>query len=186
MINKLKKVVPIAVSMLALSGCSSFSPDDAANQVVITRNATFVSEKDQELIARLRTFYGAFSDSFASSVTIEKQTRLLEDSSAEVAANIIELTKMVGDNQTSEETLVKFVGNIDPIDFDGIIDALFRLDEPNAQRDFLDLMLASDINVFTRWYKKALLLASKSTDEDLSFFARDTLEFYERDFQAIN
>ena len=50
---------------------------------------------------------------------------------------------------------------------------------------FIDLILSSDINIFSKWFKNILILGSKSNNKTLSFVSNDLLSYYSNSFKNI-
>lgn len=61
----------------------------------------------------------------------------------------------------------------------------FKKDDVQHQLDFINIILSSNINIFTPWYKKALELSSESKNASLSARAKDILFYYRAGFEKV-
>ena len=51
---------------------------------------------------------------------------------------------------------------------------------------FLAILLSSHYNIFTKWYKDAVIdCALNSDDNDISFVANDLLNYYKKEFDKV-
>ena len=70
--------------------------------------------------------------------------------------------------------------------FEEAIVSYFKEDGNEYQKlDFLDMILSSDIDIFCRWYKKILLIATESKNHSLTFRADDILSYYQVGFKNV-
>ena len=77
------------------------------------------------------------------------------------------------------EYVVKYVSEHDKDA--GFIDEVNALNE-DQQEDLINMLLSSDYDIFTQWYKDLLLRMAEKYD---NFRAKDILEYYHKSFEKV-
>ena len=111
----------------------------------------------------------------------------IEGKAHSVMNKIIEFINITVANN-DEKLFVEYVDdNKNKESFLRSISLLFSDDSRiNEQMYFINILLASDIEIFEYWYKLALVLGSNSNSLLLSNRSKDILDYYKEDFSFID
>lgn len=90
--------------------------------------------------------------------------------------------------ENDETELVEFIKNSkDNKLFLKSVSLLFSDNTKEIEQSyFINILLASDIDIFDDWYKLALIIASNSSSHSLARRAKDILNYYLEDFKTID
>lgn len=109
----------------------------------------------------------------------------------EVAKLKEEINKKIKEVQEYNELYDGFIEYIKECEknsnFEEAIVSYFKEDENEYQElDFLDMILSSEISIFRSWYKRILMIATKSKSYSLVFRANDILNYYRAGFNNVH
>ncbi|MCR4880177.1 MAG: hypothetical protein K5906_04405 [Bacilli bacterium] len=128
---------------------------------------------------------------YVSNDTLDYKAAMVVDIENDNVSNmkqiIDEIMETIYHDERSYNLLVEFIKKEESnYTFKSAIVSYFKEDAKESNLiNIVDIVLSSDINIFSDWFKNSLLLASKSKYPDLAFHASDVLDYYHRGFQLV-